>query len=62
MENSWENLNNPPIVVALFQMKYVADNLELNRFISCDVPIKHHLPIRKDSGQSNLTVTKTMSM
>jgi len=50
MENRWMSLKNPPIVVALFQMKYAATDLELNRFLSCDTKIKHRLPIRKDSG------------
>ena len=47
----WKNLNNPPVVVALFQMKYNANNLILSRFLSCVTQIKNHLPIRKDSGQ-----------
>jgi len=46
----WETLNNPPIVAALFQMKFVANNLELNKFLSYDTQLKHHLPIRNDNG------------
>ena len=49
MGNSRENLNKPPVVAALFQMKYVANNLELNKFLSYDAQIKRHLPIRNDN-------------
>ena len=66
----WKNLNNPPIVAALFQMKYVANNLELNNFLTYDTQLKHRLPIRSDNphfginfdasiplGKSKVTVT-----
>ena len=46
----WETLKNPPVVAALFQMKYVANKLELTKFQSYDAQLKHHLPIRNDNG------------
>lgn len=48
---TWENLNNPPVVVALFQLRYNALGLKLNDFLKYDVQLKHNFPIRKDNIQ-----------
>jgi len=52
----WKTLNNPPIVVTLFQIKYVATSLELNRFLSYDTQIKHHFPIRSDNPHVGINI------
>jgi uncharacterized protein (TIGR04255 family) len=46
---NWNNLNNPPIAVALFQLKYHIRDRKLSDFLSHDAQLKHHLPIRMDS-------------
>lgn len=57
-----ESLNNPPIVAAIFQMKYIANNLELSDFLSFDMPIKKHLPIRKDTGQVGIKMSASIPL
>lgn len=48
---TWKNLNKPPVVVALFQIKYAATGIKLNDFLKYDTQIKHIFPIRRDSIQ-----------
>ena len=47
----WENLNNPPIAVALFQLKYISMGLKLSDFLQYDVQLRHSFPFRKDNIQ-----------
>jgi uncharacterized protein (TIGR04255 family) len=48
---TWNNLNNPPVVVALFQLKYNSSGLKLNDFLKFDAQLKHNFPIRRDNIQ-----------
>jgi uncharacterized protein (TIGR04255 family) len=48
---TWENLNKPPVVVALFQIKYATMGIKLNDFLKYDTQIKHRFPIRRDNIQ-----------
>lgn len=48
---TWKNLNNPPIVVALFQLKYNSSSLKLNDFLKFDIQLKRNFPIRRDNIQ-----------
>ncbi len=48
---TWKNLNNPPVVVALFQLKYNSSGLKLNDFLKYDVDLKRNFPIRRDNIQ-----------
>jgi len=47
----WKNLNNPPIAVALFQLKYSSIGLKLSDFLKYDIVLKHSFPIRKENIQ-----------
>ncbi|HCF38116.1 MAG TPA: hypothetical protein DER56_03435 [Thermosipho africanus] len=47
--DSWPNLNNPPVVAAIFQLKYVAKELSINSFLTLDSQIKNNLPHRSDN-------------
>jgi len=47
----WENLNKPPIVVALFQIKYTAMDVKLKDFLKYDTQLKHIFPTRRDNIQ-----------
>ena len=47
--HTWPNLNKPPIVVALFQLKFNQTGIKLSDFLKFDTQLKHHLPIRKDN-------------
>lgn len=48
---TWLKLNNPPVVVALFQLKYNPAGIKLNDFLKYDVQLKHSFPIRKNNIQ-----------
>ena len=56
---SWPNLNNPPVVVALFQIKFKATGIKLNDFLKHDLILKHNLPIRKDNIQVGIDLGGT---
>lgn len=47
--NNWPNLNNPPVVAALFQLKFSSDEISLDSFLAFDSRIKHNLPNRSDN-------------
>ena len=47
----WKTLNNPPVVVALFQFKYNPTGIKLNDFLKYDTLLKHNFPIRKENIQ-----------
>ncbi len=46
-----KSLNKPPVVVALFQLKYNSVNIKLNDFLKYDTQLKHSFPIRRDNIQ-----------
>lgn len=48
---TWENLNNPPVVVALLQLKYNSISIKLNDFLKYDNLLKNIFPIRRDNIQ-----------
>jgi uncharacterized protein (TIGR04255 family) len=48
---TWENLNKPPVVVALFQLKYKSTSVKLNDFLKFDIQLKNNFPIRRDNIQ-----------
>jgi hypothetical protein len=54
-----KNLKNPPIVVALFQVKYSAKDGRLEDFLKYDEQIKRHLPIRSDNLQIGIDLGRT---
>ncbi len=48
---TWQTLKKPPVVVALFQMKYSSPDLKLSDFLKFDHQLKYNLPIRRDNLQ-----------
>lgn len=48
---NWKNLNNPPVVVALFQLKYNTAGIKLEDFLKFDSQLKKHFPLRKNNIQ-----------
>jgi uncharacterized protein (TIGR04255 family) len=48
---TWQSLNKPPVVVALFQIKYNSVNMKLSDFLKYDNQLKHNFPIRRDNIQ-----------
>lgn len=47
----WNNLKNPPVVVALFQLKYNSSGIKLADFLKFDYQFKRIFPIRKNNIQ-----------
>jgi len=56
---NWTNLKNPPVVVALFQLKFNATGLKLIDFLKYDAILKHIFPIRKDNIQVGIDLGGT---
>ncbi|MDP4239467.1 MAG: TIGR04255 family protein [Bacteroidota bacterium] len=56
---NWPNLNNPPVVVALFQLKFNSTGIKLNDFLKYDTILKHNFPIRKDNIQVGIDLGGT---
>lgn len=48
---TWESLKKPPVVVALFQIKFSSLGLKLSDFLKFDTPLKHRFPIRRENIQ-----------
>jgi uncharacterized protein (TIGR04255 family) len=53
---TWKKLNNPPVVVALFQIKYNSTIIKLSDFIKFDTQLKHNFPIRRDNIQVGINL------
>lgn len=56
---NWQKLNKPPVVVALFQLKYIAASPKLKDFLQCDTQLKHDFPIKKDNIQVGINFDGT---
>lgn len=56
---NWQNLNKPPVVVALFQLKFKATGIKLSDFLKYDIVLKHKFPIRKDNIQVGIDLGET---
>ncbi|WP_088653548.1 TIGR04255 family protein [Geofilum rhodophaeum] len=46
---NWPSLKKPPVVVALFQLKFNSIGIKLSDFLKFDTQIKHNFPIRRDN-------------
>lgn len=58
-ENMWKNLNNPPVAVALLQIKYNVGQFDLKSFLEFDLQLKKEFPIRKENLQVGIDLGKT---
>lgn len=47
----WKNLEHPPVVVALLQIKYNATQFKLEDFLKYESELKKNFPIKKDNFQ-----------
>ena len=56
---NWQNLKNPPVVVALFQLKFNSAGVKLSDFLKYDTILKHNYPIRKDNIQVGIDLGGT---
>jgi len=56
---TWPCLKNPPVVVALFQLKFTSTKIQLSDFLKYDTQLKHRFPIRKDNIHVGIDLEKT---
>lgn len=56
MANKWPILNNPPIEVALFQLKFEMGDKNLSDFLKCDAELRKLLPNRNDTIEANINL------
>lgn len=47
--SKWPTLKKPPVVVALFQLKYKSLGMKLNDFLRFDALLKHNMPNRSNN-------------
>jgi uncharacterized protein (TIGR04255 family) len=59
MRVNYSNLKNPPVILAIFQIKYQKEGLVLNDFLKYDTIIKREYPNRMDNYHSNINLPKT---
>lgn len=52
----WQNLNNPPVVVAMFQIRYSMDNVKLDDFLGFDSVLRRDLTERNDAFQASISI------
>lgn len=60
---NWTNLNKPPVIIALFQIKYNSSSIDLDEFLRFDELLRQNFPKRKnninvgiDLGSSTFTL------
>ena len=56
MKTKWENLANPPVVTAIFQLKYDSDSIRLDDFLKFDTILKREFPQRRENIESSLSL------
>jgi uncharacterized protein (TIGR04255 family) len=61
MSSQWPNLKSPPVIMAIFQLKYHKEGVDLNDFIQYDEIIKREYPNRHDNYLANIDMPKTFA-
>ena len=54
MENKWQHLKNPPVVTAIFQLKFDTGSVKLDDFLKYDQILRRDFPGRNDNIESSL--------
>lgn len=52
----WKNLEHPPVVVALLQLKYSATQFKLEDFLKYESLLKKNFPIKRDNLQGSINL------
>jgi len=61
MSESWQILKSAPVILAVFQLKYQKDGVELKDFLQYDTVLRRTYPNRNDNYNSNINVPKTIT-
>lgn len=56
MDTKWKNLANPPVVTAIFQIKYDSGSIKLDDFLKFDTILKRDFPQRRENIESSLSL------
>lgn len=56
MSSTWPKLNNPPVTVALFQIKYAIGTSKLDDFLKLDHELKTFFPKRVNNIAANINI------
>lgn len=59
MNKNWPSLQKPPVVVAIFQLKFFKKNFVLKEILQYDEIIKHVLPLRSDTMAVGVNFDRT---
>lgn len=54
MENKWQQLSKPPVVTAIFQLKFDTGSVKLEDFLKYDQILRRDFPGRNDNIESSL--------
>lgn len=58
----WQTLNNPPVVVAMFQLKFNMDNVQLEDFSKFEKILRRDLNERRENFQASISIPNTTSI
>lgn len=55
MDKKWPCLAKPPVITAIFQLRFDNGSLKVDDYLSFDAILKRHFPKRNESFESNLS-------
>lgn len=58
----WPKLNNPPVVVAIFQLKFNMNNVKLEDFSKFESMLRHDLTERSENFQASISIPNTTNI
>ncbi|MDR2690715.1 MAG: TIGR04255 family protein [Dysgonamonadaceae bacterium] len=61
MESQWPNLNVPPVILSIFQIKYQKEGIKLNDFLKYDTLLKRKYLNRIDNYHANIDMPRTFT-
>lgn len=59
MESTWPNLAKPPVVTAIFQMKYDRGSVNVEDFLKYDGALRRSFPQRSENIESSLSISSS---
>lgn len=57
MDKKWPNLAKPPVVTAIFQLKFDRGAVKVEDFLKCDSSLKRIFPKRNENIESSLSIS-----